>query len=204
MKQFNPNLHFSNRIAEGDESAFVELYNDFYESIYSFVLKYVASQALAQDLTQDVFLKVWEKKESFFGVQNLKSYVYKVARNHTLDFLKRASTSNEIFSEIRLHYKSAGKLVEDQFQEKEYFDFLQKTLRNLPQRSQDIFRLCRTEKRSYQEAAGLLGISRDTVKHHMVRSMRMIRESVVNRFDVPVPICLILFQLNMFSSIIYP
>lgn len=196
MTHRNPDNEFCSRIAEGDQSAFADLYNESYESILGFVLRYVMSPTLAQDLTQDVFVKVWEKRSSFSNVQNLQAYLYRIARNHTLDFLKRNSLSNEILTEIRHHYKTAAQVVEDEIQEKEYFEFLHGVLQRLPERSQDIFRMCRSEKRSYQEVAGLLGISRDTVKHHMVQSMRVIRESVMNRFDVLGSVCIFVSFLS--------
>lgn len=198
MKKFEPDCNLGIHIAEGDENAFLIIYNELYDGIYVFILHYVYSPTLAQDLTQDVFLKIWEKRETFGEVNNLKAYIYKIARNLTLDFLKRVNKSKEIFSEINFHFQTSVEVVEEQFQEKEYFEFIKSELENLPLRSQEIFQLCRNEKKSYKEVAGLLGISRETVKHHMVQTMRTMKESAESRFGIAKTTSLLLFMYTYF------
>lgn len=184
MTDFKYNERLCKRISKGDEKAFIEIYEIYYDAIYTFILKYVFSPYLSQDLTHDVFLKVWEKRKSFKSVINLRAYVYKIARNHTLDYLKRVNLSSEVLAEIEVHYYSPPRGVEDQLIEKEYFKFLDEVIRSLPDRSQEIFHMCRKEKKTYQETASLLGVSKDTVKYHMVQSMRVMKKCIREHFDL--------------------
>jgi RNA polymerase sigma-70 factor (ECF subfamily) len=55
----------------------------------------------------------------------------------------------------------------------------------------NVFRLCRQEGKTYDEAAAILGISRDTVKKHMVNSMRFIQDYVFRHGDILVAVLLV-------------
>lgn len=182
------------RLCKGDREAYDQIYRLYFNQIYIFVLRYVVSEDLAYDLTQDVFLKVWERKDQLNHVNNLRAYIYRMAKNHTLDNLKRISISEKAIEEVSFHYVKQSKPLDVKYIEKEYFEFLESAIIDLPERTRIIFNLCRTEKKSYKEVAEELGISRDTVKHHMVQSMKVLKEKVISKFDIAITILLLIFK----------
>jgi len=58
---------------------------------------------------------------------------------------------------------------------KQYETLLHEAIRQLPPQRQKVFRLCREESKSYEEVAMELGISRNTVKEHMVLAVKSIK-----------------------------
>lgn len=74
-----------------EDNFFESIYKELYHPIYVFTLKYVMSPNLAHDLTQDVFLKVWERKNRLKDMEKVNSYIYRIAKNHTLDYLSAYS-----------------------------------------------------------------------------------------------------------------
>ena len=63
------------RLQQGDEHAFLEIYDHYKKPLYSFILKFVKVPAHEDDLLQDVFLKVWQKsmllvKEIYSATKN--------------------------------------------------------------------------------------------------------------------------------------
>lgn len=166
-----------------------ELYEQYAVRIQEFIHRYVASEEIAEDLMHDVFIKIFEltqRPKDLKKIKNWESYIFRMARNHTLDFLKRNSLNVKYISTIQTEFEEADTSVSRYIQEKEYFEFLENCLNTLPERSREIFGLCRDEEKSYIEVADQLGISKSTVKHHMVTTMKKIREEVEEKFQISV------------------
>lgn len=168
------------------DSFFEGIYKELYHPIYVFTLKYVMSPNLAHDLTQDVFLKVWERKDQLKKIEKVNSYIYRIAKNHTLDYLRKVKTSNSAKAEILDYYLSSVdyKPIEAKIIEEEYFEFLEVVIKGMSERRKQIFIMCREEGKSYKEVASDLGVSKDTVKYHMVESMRILRRKFLKRFKL--------------------
>jgi RNA polymerase sigma-70 factor (family 1) len=168
----------SQQLVAGNEDAFATLYVLHQSAVYHFILKFVNSASMAEDLQQEVFLKVWEQRRHFAEVHNFRAYLFIIARNHTLNMLKKALRSDTAASEVINGFYHLRNPVEDQLQDKEYQAFLQKILATLPPRTREIFRRCREQGQSYEEVAHALGISRNAVKNHMVLSMKILSTAV--------------------------
>ncbi len=74
--------------ANGDEGAFAELVKRYLRPIFSFVYRYTES-ADAEDVSQDVFIRAWRAIESFEPEKRFKTWLFAIAKNAALDWLKR-------------------------------------------------------------------------------------------------------------------
>ncbi|ADY52081.1 RNA polymerase, sigma-24 subunit, ECF subfamily [Pseudopedobacter saltans DSM 12145] len=181
------------RISRNDEEAFLHVFNFYHNTILSFIKKYVHSSDLAKDLTQEVFVKIWEKREKLAEVKSFRSYLYTIAKNHTLNTLKKASRSQEVMGEIVEAYFVGNNTTEERLLDKEYLYYLNKALEELPERSKEIFRLCREQKKTYEEVASIMGISKNAVKNHMVFSMKHLRKNIEGELGMSLSILVAIF-----------
>ncbi len=179
-------------ISEGDEKAFLEIYSRYFKPIRIFIVRYVQSFQLAEDLTQEVFVKIWEHRKKLVEVKSFKAYLFVLAKNHTLNMLKKAARSEIAMSEIIGSYVSNANPTEDLFIDKEYRKVFDKALAAIPERSRQIFQLCREQKKSYEEVAEIMGISKNAIKNHMVFSMRALRLSVEKELGISLNVLLII------------
>lgn len=168
----------------GEEKGFEGLYNLYNRSIFNFIIKYVSSVPLAEDLTQEVFIKMWENRRQLKEVRSFKAYLFISARNHTLNNLKLVFRSEVAIGEVLSGFTDLRNDTEDDVLHKEYLQFLKETLNNLPERTREIFKLCREQEKSYDEVAKSLNISRNAVKNHMVRSMKFLSSSIKKEFGL--------------------
>lgn len=180
------------KLVFGDEYAFAEFYERYSSGILGFVKKFVHSADLSEDLTQEIFIKIWQCRSKLADVQSLKAYLYIVARNHTLNSLKKAFRSEVAMSEVINSFVEERNSTEDELLSKEYYDYLQKALEVLSPRSREIFKLCREQGKSYEEVATALGISRNAVKNHMVASMKILRTSVEKDLGISLGVLLVI------------
>lgn len=178
--------------AQGNANAFALLYSHYRSLVYRFIYKYLKSPQLTEDLTQEIFLKVWENHQALTDRYAFRSYLFTISRNHTLNFLKRASIDNTAKSLIISNYRPADSL-EDELQAKDYLAYLQTILATLTPQSRKVFLLCRQEYKTYDEAAEILGISRSAVKKHMIKSMKVLSDSVKRDLGIPLGLFLTIF-----------
>ncbi len=78
----------SKKIANGDQTAFAELYENLRILVYSVCLSIIKNHGIAEELTQETFITVWTKISSFDG-RGLKTWVLTIAKNKALNELRR-------------------------------------------------------------------------------------------------------------------
>lgn len=181
----------TSRLAESDEYAFAEIYKRYKPRIYLLIKKFVISSQMAEDLTQEVFVKIWEGGSKLTEVQSIKAYLLATARNHTLNSLKKALRSEEAMGVIINAYVDDRRTTEETIVSKEYSEFLERTLAGIPARSREIFKLCREQGKTYEEAAVILGISRNAIKNHMVATMKVLSSAVQQDLGISLSIFLV-------------
>lgn len=181
------------KLMAGEESAFSELYDRYNAVISAYIKRFVNSSDLAEDLTQEVFIKIWQCKSKLYEVRCIKAYLLIMARNHTLNSLKKAMRSDVAMAEVINCFVEQRNDTEEELLSKEYLQYLEKALSDLPPRTREIFRLCRQEGKSYEEVACALGISRNAVKNHMVGSMKILSASVKKDLGISLSILLTVF-----------
>lgn len=181
------------QVKQGNHTAYIKLYDLYFFKIQLYIKKYVHSEEVSVDLTQDVFVKLWEKRTYLEQVSNFNSYLYRIAKNHTLDYLKKASRLEVMPDEIIREFSFSANEVELMVTEQEYFQFLDNYIKTLPEKSQVIFEMCRQYEKSYDEVATALNISKSTVKHHMVSTMKLLKDRLLSHFNIHQHVYVLLF-----------
>ena len=83
---------------ERDEFAFQELMHRYMRQIFNFSRQYSKTAEDAEDIAQDTFFKVWKHIGKYTKNRQFRPWLYTIARNTALDFLKKKSAS--AFSEL--------------------------------------------------------------------------------------------------------
>ncbi len=169
-------------ISAGNQQAFKELFDLYHKRIFQFAMKYLRSEHLAEEAVQDVFLKIWEKREELVLVEDFSPWVFQLTKNYLLNALKRACNETRIKDEISKTLIDAEMIDNDLLVEKETTDMLHHMIADLPNQRQEIFKLCRFEQKSYEEAAVVMGISKSTVNDHMVKAMKYLKSNFPKKY----------------------
>jgi len=77
---------------QGDEKSLELLIRQYLKPIYSFVCRYVGNSQEAEDITQEVFVRVWRNLKKFDQNKNFKTWIFSIAKNASLDYLKKKKT----------------------------------------------------------------------------------------------------------------
>jgi RNA polymerase sigma factor (sigma-70 family) len=83
------------RTQNGDASAFDILVGRYKERLYATVYHMTANHEDANDLVQDTFIKAFKSLRSFRGQSSFYTWVYRIAVNRTINFIKRRKNRNQ-------------------------------------------------------------------------------------------------------------
>ena len=165
------------QIAGGSQAAFKKIFDLYHERIFHFTKRYLRADYLVEEALQDLFLKLWEKRTELTKVDDFPAWFFQLSRNHVLNVISKASTENKIKEEIRNTLEDSTEQENMFVFEKENIEKLGKLIAMLPSQRRQIFNLCRLEEKSYDEAAGIMGISKSTVNDHMVKAMKYLKSN---------------------------
>ncbi len=161
---------------EGDNPsyAFNLIVRKHQESVYRHVRRIVISHDDANDVVQEVFVKAWQALPSFRKDAALFTWLYRIATNESLSFLKKKkrrfllplvdlSKQLEETLEADVHYKGS------EIQKK-----IQKAILSLPDKQRAVFNLRYFDEMKYEDMAGIMGTSVGALKasyHHAVKKI---------------------------------
>ena len=152
---------------DGDETAFDKLFEKYRVSVYSICYRYTRNEADARDLTQEVFIKIYRNLGKFRMRSKLFTWVYRITVNACMSFKRR-----ERFFEPLPETKSGTQSLGENVMLKVAID---DALRKLPQRQRMTFILRHYEGYTFNEIAGIMGITSGAAKanhHHAIRKLR--------------------------------
>lgn len=143
---------------------FIQAYNEYKDLVYNLALQYLQNTADAEEITQDVFLSVYDNLASFEGKSSLKTWIYRITINKSLDFIKAKNRTKRsfFFKSRRLddpdthitvsNFDHPGVLLES----KEALANIFRCINMLPERQKTALILMKIEKKTQQETADIM------------------------------------------------
>ncbi len=156
----------------GDEKALDELVRIYQTDIFKFCYMMCHSYVMAQDLSQETFFKLLKNLNKLEKIENLRSWLYKCAKNLYLDHLKssfhrkRMEVADEYYIE-----KNLDNLTDEEFMSNMALIFAQ-----LKVEERLILLLIDLEKYTYKEAAEFMGVSEDNIRNRIHRARKSFLE----------------------------
>lgn len=74
----------------GDKAAFASIYDRYYSRAYRLAYSMTGQRGGAEDLTQEIFMRVYQRLDSFGGQSSFATWFYRLAVNHSLNYRRRA------------------------------------------------------------------------------------------------------------------
>ena len=100
------------QVSRHDEIAFKALFEAYQARLYHYIIHIIKSREAAEEMVIDVFLKIWQQRENLHEIESFDAYLFRMAFNKSIDFLRRAARTPEIrdliWQEIRHWMDIAG------------------------------------------------------------------------------------------------
>lgn len=179
-------LELAQRCGRGDPDAFEQLYRAHAGRLYTLIVRMVASAETAEDLLQEVFLTAYRKVSHFRGDSSLGTWLYRMAVNHCLDYLrgrqnKMAKTTDSIDEEGMVEPAAVAPLVASAISRLD----LERAIERLPDGCRTAFVLHDVEGFEHHEIATMLGISEGTSKSQVHKARMKLRAHLKGGVSAP-------------------
>lgn len=166
----------------------------YFASVYRFIIRLVRDAVVAEDLTQDTFVKVWRYLPEYDKEEELKNWIFTIARNTTLDWLRKKKPlvfsqivnpkeSRDAFNEVdSFDPVSSDALPEELFARQEVKAYLEACIAELPIVYQEVLFLKLDGDLTLEQIANVLDKSINTVKSLYRRGLGKLRLSLKEEF----------------------
>lgn len=168
------------KLSQGDQVAFKTLFEKYRNQLFSYLYKITKSTETSEEIVLDVFLKIWHGRESVSEIENFDAFLYRVAHNKAIDFLrsikKNPAAQQEVWNlmqeprsaddaDCKLLLKSTEAIIDE-------------AIRKLSPQRQKVFYLHHHHGFTNEEIAQRLNLSKNTVRNHLFASLEFIRKFI--------------------------
>lgn len=190
-KNNNEHLILIKLASEGDEVSLKVLYDIFGTTVYNVALSYLQNENDAEEITQDVFIEVFSSSSKFKSNSSVKTWIYKIAVNKSIDRLrflsrkKRFALFTNLFNNESENpqneisdFTHPGTEIED----KEKSNILFKAINRLNERQKTSFILTYIEDLTIKETGEIMNISPKAVESLLQRAKTSLRKELINLY----------------------
>ena len=168
------------RAQSGDPEAFERLMEPLEQLVWRVCWHYTGNREAAEDCGQEAMIRIWRNLANYRGECALESWVYRIAANCCMDWLRKKkrdwSVSMEPMVEQGFDPADDSPGTEEQVVAKDERQRLREAIALLPEDQREALILTQLEKVPYAEAARGLGVSEGTVKSRVNRAKARLKE----------------------------
>lgn len=155
------------------------IFYQYQKMVYNLALQYTQNTEDAEEITQDVFVKISQKIDGFKNESSLKTWIYRITINTSLDFIKSKNSNKRSFFGLfkddyenrqnePIDFNHPGVVLEQKEEVMKIFSFINM----LPNDQKTAVILLKIEGNSQQEAAEIMNLSQKAVESLFQRAKK--------------------------------
>ena len=181
------------KVLQGDVNAFEKLVTEYEKAVYAIAQRMTGNPEDAADMTQETFIKAYNSLSSFRGDSKFSVWLYRIANNVCLDFLRSKSrrptvslsAEDDDGEETQLDIADESQSPELLLESSLTRDAVRRGLDSLPPDYKQILLLREIQGLSYEEIAAALDIESGTVKSRIFRARKRLCTFLIEDGNIP-------------------
>jgi RNA polymerase sigma-70 factor, ECF subfamily len=173
-------------IRKNDQERYSEIVDRYQTKLFVYIYRLIGNKEEAEDLLQDVFVKAYRNLNSYDTSRKFSSWIYRIAHNEAVNFIKRKSLKRFIsFDAItstkdKLDSSSEEEGADKAWLRKEVSKEVSDAMKKLPFKYNQVLTLRYYSDQSYEEIAEILGRPVNTVGTLINRAKKKLSEELKN------------------------
>lgn len=163
------------------EKAFRILIKEYKERLYWHIRKIVLDHHDSDDVLQNTFIKIYRNIAKFKGDSKLYTWMYRIATNESLTFVKRKSKQMGVKSSEYIEKTAQNLRADPYFDGNDIALKLQKAIGSLPEKQRLVFQMKYQESMKYKDISAILGTSVGALKTSYHHAVKKIKEKITTR-----------------------
>ena len=170
---------------QGKEESLRDLFSRYLKPIYTFIFRYINDGNETQDLTQEVFIRVWKNLKKFDRRKNFKPWIFKIAKNIAIDFLRKkknipfSNFENDKENSLAETISDPAPLPSELFANQELKQKLEAVLQKLAPQNRLVLMMYYNDHYNFREIAEILNESLNTIKSRQRRAIIDLRKLLI-------------------------
>lgn len=174
------------------EYRFRKIFEENSKKVFNICLNIIQNKEDAEDLTQEVFIEIFHSFDKFEGKSELSTWIYRIAVNKCLDFIKAKKRKKRFAVMIRLFHRETGNMMNDVphfehpgvlLENRERAEILFSAISLLPENQKASFILFHIEGFSCKETAQIMKLSEKAVESLLQRARGNLKKHLGNFYD---------------------
>ncbi len=153
--------------------------------MYYFILEFVKLHDIAENIIQETFLTLWKKRHLLKEDTNLSAYLFGVAKNNCLYFLRDQRYRQKLFKpdspeylELNLNLEILKEIDTSRIVYEEIENIIKSTFAELSPKCRQVFELSRLDEKKNREIAVELDISVKAVESHITKALKIFKAAL--------------------------
>lgn len=167
------------RIRNHDGKALHIIYVEMFDALQRYAYRYVYDWEEAKDIVQSAFLQLWLNSEKLDTNGDIGAYLSGIVHNLCSNYLRHLNIIDENQEKLTEALVFQNLITEKDNISPEMKARLKEALDALPEKGRDILMLHVVEGMKCREIAGRFGVAESTVKTHLKRAMKVLREHML-------------------------
>lgn len=164
------------RIKARETEAFHVLYTEYFAELRAYAQRFVYDYQDAQDIVQDAYFALWSNIALYHPEQSVISYLLTIVKNNCYNYLRKLRIQDDHQDKIIEAIVFSG--IQDPEVDEDMKQRLYSVLAKLPPKGRQILLEHIVEQKKIKEISEEMGIAESSVKTHLKRVMRVLRENL--------------------------
>lgn len=160
---------------EGDDFAFVSLYNRHKAAVYTYCVKMVLDKDIAKDILQETFIRVFENRDRLLNAGSFRAWLFTIARNQCLNSLRRGNRQVPL-ENARTEALTVDELPISALEKSEQIELVNAFLGRLKDDYREVMILREYQNLTYEEIAAITRTTVSAVKSRLFKARRKLAE----------------------------
>ncbi|MEQ9090805.1 MAG: RNA polymerase sigma-70 factor [Balneola sp.] len=164
------------KIKNGNHEAFKKFFDRYNAFLLNYLMKRGTAKEAAKDLVQQAFVMIWEKRDEIDETKSLRAFLFRIGYTRMLNLFRDHSKFDE---EAAPDENTIQEEPDDEDNKRAELNIaIEQAISAMPEKRQEVFRLCFIQEFTYKEAAQVLDVSVKTIENHMGLALKDMRESL--------------------------
>ncbi|ERJ60858.1 RNA polymerase sigma factor [Sphingobacterium paucimobilis] len=159
----------------GSEQVFKQIFEHHYRTVFNYAYGFGKNRHDAEEVTQEAFTKLFLYRKRITDLNSIMPFLLAVSKRIAISIFRKKVIRENSVADIQLATETVSYNTKETIYNNELHSALEKIIAELPIQQQRVFVLNKMEDLSYQEIAEELGISKNTVKNHLIVASRSVR-----------------------------
>lgn len=181
MKVFSDDIELIYALKKGDSRAYNQLYQQLIGQLCYFIENITGHRQVAEDIAAESLVKTFDKLHDFEAIKNLKYFLFRVAGNAALNYIKEERRTKENKREYALVSDYCEQKVEEGLLRSAVIQVVYEEIENLPNQVREVIKLSLIQGKSLSEIAEQMNIAYKTVQNHKTNGLNALRINLLKK-----------------------